>query len=131
MRIVYCLNSISHLGGIANVTIMKANALTDYEGNKVYVCVTDHIKNAISGKLSSKVKLINLNINYYKDDWKSTWHLLKATTIKRSRHKKELSKVLNCIKPDIVISIDQSEKYFITEIKGDWKLIREFHFNTD
>lgn len=131
MKIVYCLNSISHLGGIAKVTIMKANALAEIEDNEIYICVSDYKENEISSKLSPKVKLINLNINYYKDDWKSKWHLLKSTTIKRSRHKRELSKALNFIKPDIVVSVGQSEKYFITEIKRDWNLIREFHFNSD
>ncbi|MCH5222374.1 MAG: glycosyltransferase family 4 protein [Muribaculaceae bacterium] len=131
MKIVYCLNSISHFGGIATVITTKANALADIEGNQVYVCVSDYVDSYLSRRLSPKVNLINLDINYYQDDWKSRWHLLRATIIKRHRHKKALKETLNSINPDIVISAGQSEKYFLPKIKGKWKSIREIHFVTN
>ena len=41
MRIVYCINSISHIGGIARVVVAKANALAAIEGNEVWIAYTD------------------------------------------------------------------------------------------
>lgn len=128
MKIVYCLNSIRYLGGIQRVTVVKANALADIEGNEVYIVVTDNKKGVITEPLSSKVHLIDLDINYYEDDYKSRWNVLKGIFIKRREHKKRLTSVLNEIRPDIVISVGQSEKNMIPAIKGKWKTIREFHY---
>ena len=128
MKIVYCLNSIRYLGGIQRVTVVKANALADIEGNEVYIVVTDNKKGVITEPLSSKVHLIDLDINYYEDDYKSRWNVLKGIFIKRREHKKRLTSVLNEIQPDIVISVGQSEKNMIPSIKGQWKTIREFHY---
>ena len=128
MRIVYCLNSISETGGIAAATIAKANALAEIPGNEVIVCVSDFRENALSKRLSPKVNLIDLKIAYYADDWKSKWHVIKGIVVKRKRHKRKLKDTLHSLKPDMVISVGQSEKYFLPAIKGDWKVIREVHF---
>lgn len=131
MKIVYCLNSISHVGGIAVVTITKANALADIEGNEVFVCVSDYKANELSARLSPKVRLTDLEIDYYADDWKSRWNVWKGIIVKRREHKRRLRKVLEDINPDIVISVGQSEKYMIPQIKGRWVSIRELHYMTD
>ena len=131
MKIAYCLNSIRYLGGIQRVTIVKANALASIPGNEVYVIVTDNKKGEIMGVLDEKVHLIDLDINYYKDDWKSKLHLIKGLVLKRRKHLKKLKKELYRIQPDIVISIGQSEKNMVPRIKGKWKTIREFHFVGD
>ena len=131
MKIVYCLNSIRYLGGIQRVTVVKANALAEIEENEVYIIVTDNKNGVITEPLSPKVHLIDLDINYYEDDYKSRWNVLKGIFIKRREHKKRLASVLNEIQPDIVISVGQSEKNMIPSIKGKWKTIREFHFVKD
>ena len=131
MKIVYCLNSIRYLGGIQRVTVVKANALAKIDDNEVYIIVTDSKNGVITEPLSSKVHLIDLDINYYEDDYKSRWNVLKGIFIKRKEHKKRLTSVLNEIQPDIVISVGQSEKNMIPSIKGKWKTIREFHFVKD
>lgn len=131
MKIVYCLNSIRYLGGIQRVTVVKANALAEIEENEVYIIVTDNKNGVITEPLSPKVHLIDLDINYYEDDYKSRWNILKGIFIKRKEHKKRLTSVLNEIQPDIVISVGQSEKNMIPSIKGKWKTIREFHFVKD
>lgn len=131
MKIVYCLNSIRYLGGIQRVTVVKANALAEIEGNEVYIIVTDNKNGVFTEPLSPKVHFIDLDINYYEDDYKSRWNILKGIFIKRKEHKKRLTSVLNEIQPDIVISVGQSEKNMIPSIKGKWKTIREFHFVKD
>ncbi|MCH5172278.1 MAG: glycosyltransferase family 4 protein [Erysipelotrichales bacterium] len=127
MKIAYCLNSIQEIGGISSVTVNKANALA-LKGHEVFVIVTDH-EGEKGDKLLKKVHLIDLEIKYYKDDWKSKFHVIKGIIIKRRIHKIKLSKILKEISPDIVISVGQSEKYLLPEIKGNWKKIREFHYD--
>ncbi len=128
MRIAYCLNSIRYLGGIQRVTIAKANALADISDNEVYIIVSDNREGLIVHPLSPKVHLIDLAVNYYQDDWKSKWHVLKGIVVKRRKHKKKLAKVLHEINPDIVISVGQSEKNMIPAISGRWVKVRELHF---
>lgn len=130
MKIVYCLNSISYIGGIEKITITKAGALAKIDGNEVFVIVTDHF-DGVTKVLPSKVNLIDLDIDYYADDWKSHLHMLKGVLVKRLLHKKRLNKILSELSPDVVISVGQSEKYFLTEIKGNWVTIREFHYPKD
>lgn len=128
MKIVFCLNSISEIGGIATVTVAKANALAEISGNEIFICVSDHKENELANRVSPKVKIVDLDIRYYRDDWKSKWHVIKGIIIKRKKHKKALKIFIDKIRPDIVISVGQSEKYFLPEIKGPAKAIREFHY---
>ena len=129
MRIVYCFDSISYLGGIQRVLSVKANALAEIEGNIVYVIVTDNIPGTQIHPLSQKVHLIDLGINYYdKDTERSRWVNALVYMRKRRSHRRKLKKVLKTIEPDIVISMGGSEKYMLATIKGNnWKRIREFH----
>lgn len=129
MKIIYCLNSIKYLGGIQKVTIVKANALAEIPGNEVYIAVSDNKEGVQTEPLSEKVKLIDLNVNYYADDWKSKWAIIKGIFIKRMEHKRKLTQLFNEINPDIVISVGQSEKNMLPKIKGQWKTVREFHFD--
>lgn len=133
MKIVYCLNSIKGIGGIQRVTVVKANALAEIEGNEVFVVVTDNQQNVQCEKLSEKVNFIYLEVNYYEDDWIPGIKTKFSQFRKKRKHKKELKKVLNSIRPDVVISVGQSEKFicrkgFVTTSKPIY--IRELHFVT-
>lgn len=127
MIICYCIDSINGIGGIQHVTVEKANALAEIQNYSVWILFTDH-----SGyryfSLSPRVQTIDLNINYYEDDWVSKWHVLKGILIKRRKHRRELKKALNIIRPDIVIAVGQSEKNLLPTIRGKWAIIREFHY---
>jgi glycosyltransferase involved in cell wall biosynthesis len=127
MIIVYCINSIHGVGGIQHVTVMKANALAEIENNVVWILYADH-SGICYYPLSLKVHTIDLGINYYEDDWKSRWHILKGILIRRRKHYWALRKALNDIQPDVVISVGQSEKNLLPAVRGKWVIIREFHF---
>lgn len=128
MNIVYCTDSYRYFGGIQRITIEKANALAEIPGYNVYLIVSDNKTGDISHPLSPKVHLIDLDINYYEDDWKSKFHFIRGLIVKRYKHRKRMKEVFNKIKPDIVIATGTSEKYFINAIKGSAKSIREIHF---
>lgn len=131
MRIVYCMNAICYAGGMEMVTICKANALAEVAGNEVFIIVTDNQRDFRPTPLSPKVRVVDLQVNYYDDDWKSRWHFLKGMFVKRRTHKKRLAKELRQIQPDIVVSVGYAEKNFLPSIHGEWKTIKEQHFASD
>lgn len=115
MKIAYCTDSICYAGGIQRVTIAKANKLA--LKNEVWIIVTDN-KDKPVFPLSTKVHLVNCDINYFEDDWKSRFYILKGIIYKRKQHKKRLKEILNQIQPDIVISTGTSEKNFLPYLVG-------------
>lgn len=129
MRIVYCLNNIYIWGGIEKVTIVKANFFAEIPGNEVYIVTMGKRGNDSVAQISPKVKLICLNVNYYENErnWHSKIQFFLDFMAKKRLHKNLLTKVLNEIEPDIVISSGGLEKFFLPSIKGNWKLVREMH----
>lgn len=131
MKIVYAINSIRGLGGIQKVTLLKANALADISQNKVYIIVTDNWMNhPLIHELSPKINFINLQINYYKDDYKSKFHQI-ISNFKIINHYFKLQKAISRIKPDVIISVGQSEKYIVPLLHTTAIKIREVHFNSN
>jgi len=129
MKIVYCTDSVCHAGGIQRITVAKANALADIEGNEVWIVVTDNKRPKPVLPISGKVHLVDLDVNYFEDDWKSRLHMLKGIFVKRREHKRKLQQFLNTISPDIVISTGTSEKNFVPRMKvaSNPSFIREIH----
>lgn len=131
MKIVYTINSIRGLGGIQKVTLLKANTLADIPQNKVYIIVTDNWMNhPLIHELSPKITFINLQINYYKNDYKSKFHQI-ISNFKIINHYFKLQKAISQIKPDIIISVGQSEKYIVPLLYTNAIKIREIHFNSN
>lgn len=131
MKIVYSINSIRGLGGIQKVTLLKANALAEIPDNDVYIIVTDNwMHHPLTHELSPKIHFINLEINYYKDDYKSRLHQI-LSNFKLIKHYFKQQKVISQIKPDIIISVGQCEKYIVPLLHTKAIKIREIHFNSN
>ena len=132
MRIVYCIDSINYIGGIQRVTVTKANAMADVPDCEVWILVADNSGDRVF-EVSPKVRIVDLGVDYYKDDWKSRWNVLKGIFIKRRDHRVKMRAALGRIGPDIVVSVGQSEKFFLPFIKVASKpaFIREIHFTSD
>lgn len=133
MKIVYCTDTICHPGGIQRITIAKANALADIEGNEVWIVVTGNKRLTPVLTISEKVHLIDLDVNYFEDDWKSKLHVLKGVFVKRREHRRKLKALLDAIQPSIVISTGTSEKFFLPRLKigSHPAFIREIHFTSN
>lgn len=133
MKIVYCTDTICHPGGIQRVTIAKANALADIDGNEVWIVVTDNKRPTPVLPISEKVHLIDLDVNYYEDDWKSKLHVLKGIFVKRREHSRKLKALFDAIQPNVVISTGTSEKKILPRLKIATQpaFIREIHFTTN
>ncbi|MBQ3766761.1 MAG: glycosyltransferase family 4 protein [Bacteroidales bacterium] len=121
MKIVYSTESVTRNGGIQTVTITKANALAEIEGNEVYIIVP-HVNGLSPRKISPKVHLINLDI---KDYWVS---VLKQPARDR-KYKRMLQAELEKIGPDIVVSTGLQDRNFLPDIRvsSNPVFIREIH----
>ena len=123
MKIVYCIDSVCRVGGMEMVTIVKANALAKIAGNEVWIVVTD--AKSVPIRPLEGVHLIDFGVNYYTD-----YYGLKGFYKKQRLHKVHLEKLLNEIKPDVVVATGQNERNLLPLLQLPSKplLIREMHF---
>lgn len=130
MKIAYCLDSVSAMGGIERVTLSKANALADVEGNVVYLIVTRGWGIPVF-PLHPRIQVINLDL---KDrPCTSLIRMFWNSCLGGIEHKKKITQVLDEIRPDIVVSTGMAEKFLIRSLTLSYTplIIKEIHFNTD
>lgn len=125
MIIVYCINSIFHIGGIEAVTVFKANALAQTASNSVWIVHTEY-NDSRPFYLSPKVHLVDLGIRYYENVRIFPRNLIRLGINKRL-HRRKMKRILYQICPDVVISTGNLEFSFLSKIRGPWKTIREVH----
>lgn len=132
MKIAYCIDTITAMGGIERVTIAKANALADIIWNQVYIIVTANNGTPVLS-INPKINIINLNVNYGEDFGKNKLQIYQILLKKRKEHKQKLLTAINDIKPEIIISTNQSEKNFIKTLNINYHpiIIKEIHFCTN
>lgn len=132
MKIVYCLNNICQLGGIENITAVKANALAKIPGNEVYITVTNNERESLF-PLLPEVKLINLGVDNWNPEWGTSKIRYYSYIIrKRILYKRRLKSFLKEVKPDIVISAGFMEFRFLPSLrKYIGAIISEYHFTRD
>ena len=128
-KIVYCIPSLHFPSGMERVLTLKANYFADVLGYKIYIILTDNKDKEPYYKLSPKIKLINIDINF-----DTNWRLpiYKRTfsyLIKQIRYKRRLKELLFEIRPDITISTLRREINFLNSIKDGSKKIGEIHFS--
>lgn len=130
MKIAYVLDDLDAAGGIQAVTRAKASALAAIPGNEL-VLVTANDSRRTASSLPAGVNVVHLGVNYYEDDWKGFLYVLKGILVRRRRHAEALGKVLDELRPDIVVSVGQSEKFMIPRLSRGkpWKTVREFHYS--
>ena len=128
MKIVYCTDTISRMGGIEIVTIAKANALAAVPGNQVWIAVSEYNHPAIV-RLDN-VTVIDLAVHYYEEDYKGYWHAFFDFWKKQRLHRRHLEQVLDDINPDVVITTGKDTKRFLArlKVKSNPVFIREVHF---
>lgn len=129
MKIVYCTDTISRMGGIEIVTIAKANALAAIPRNQVWIAVSDFKHPAIMQL--TNVKVLDLAIHYFEEDAKGYWHAIIDFWKKQRFHRRRLELVLNEINPDVVITTGKDTRRFLPKlkIKSNPVFIRELHFS--
>ena len=127
MKLVFCLNSLYHVGGSERVWIARLNYLSENTDYQLYLITTDQDKRKIFYEVNSKINLIDLDINYYKDKELNFIKRIFQFKKKQKKHLKKLEKTLNEIQPDIVIGHGTEEKWLLPYFKGKYKIILEHH----
>lgn len=128
-KIAYCIPSLYIAGGMERVLTLKANYLADQAGHEVYIILTDGKDKAPWFPLSSRIKIIHLDLNFdslwHLPLWKKGWVYLK----KQRLYKKRLTRCLQELKPDITVSMMRREINFINTIRDGSRKIGEIHVN--
>lgn len=128
-KIVYCIPSLHFPSGMERVLTLKANYFADVLGYKIYIILTDNKDKEPYYKLSPKIKLINLDINF-DTNWRlPIYKRAFSYFIKQIRYKRRLKELLFEIRPDITISTLRREINFLNSIKDRSKKIGEIHFS--
>ncbi|MBP1645546.1 MAG: glycosyltransferase family 4 protein [Bacteroidetes bacterium] len=128
-KIVYCIPSLYFPSGMERVLTLKANYFADVLGYEIYIILTDNNDKEPYYKLSSKIKLINLDINF-DTNWRlPIYKRVISYFIKQIRYRRKLKELLFEIKPDITISTLRREINFINSIKDGSKKMGEIHFS--
>lgn len=129
MKVVFCIPSLHNQGGMERVLTLKANYLAEIFGYEVFIVLTDGKDKKPFYDLSSKIIIINLDINYDKI-YKSPLLLrIYFYILKQHSFKRKLKKILLEIRPDITISLLRREINFITSIRDGSIKIGEIHFS--
>ncbi len=127
MKIIYCLPSTCHLGGLERIISYKVNLLSEM-GHDVSIITTDQQGRCPYFKINNKVKCYDLDINYRQSRQYFWMKKIFYFFYNSYRHKKKLKKLLMELKVDIVISTFCNEMGFLPQIKDGSKKIVEFHF---
>lgn len=127
MKLVFCLNSLYHVGGSERVWIERVNYLAENTEYELYLITTDQDKRDVFYEINSKIQVIDLEINYYKDKELNFVKRINQFSQKQKKHLKKLKEVLNEIQPNIVIGHGTEEKWILPHFKGKYKIILEHH----
>lgn len=128
MTILYCLNYLASFGGIEIVTITKANALSNYSENNIWIlsCCDDSGRSCIP--VSDSVGIIGMQQRY--PSWRQPWVKIQQA-FKFPSVIRQFREYLLQIKPDIVISTGGFDRWLVPFIGGPCSKIREFHLVKD
>lgn len=124
MKIIFSTDQIFLHGGIEKVLAEKANYFADECGYDIIILTSEQKAQHPRYPLSSKIQLIDLEINY--DRNKSYFSL--NNLLKIPIHFYKLHQFLNQIQPDVVIVSNFGfEAYFFPFLYRKAKKIKEFH----
>lgn len=128
MKLMYCLNSLKIKGGLERVLSERANYMVKNFNYDIVIITTDQNDEKLSYKLDEKIKIIDLKINYFKNDNKNIV-LKHFFNIKRYIfHWKKIIEIIKKEKPNYIISFGYEDKMILSFLKKQsFKLIREFH----
>lgn len=128
MKILYCIAGTCHSGGMERVLANKANYLVR-QGYDVVIVTTDQQGLPPFFPLDQRIRCIDLNVNYEKNNGKSFANKLLYYPLKQYRHKKRLATVLKREKPDVTVSMFCNDAGFITRLNDGSKKVLEIHFS--
>ena len=128
MKILYCIAGTSNSGGMERVLANKANYLVQH-GYEVVIVTTDQRGAAPFFALDSRIRSIDLAINYEENNGKSFFNKVVKYPYKQYVHRRRLTQVLRQENPDITVSMYCNEASFLAGIRDGSKKVLEIHFS--
>lgn len=126
---MYCTPALYMAGGVERVLTLKANYFSEHYGHDITIVLTEGKGKPLFYSLSSRVKVINLDINF-EELWTCSFiKKIFVYLLKQRRYKKALTHVLMQIRPDITVSLLRREINFITRIPDGSRKVGEMHIN--
>lgn len=129
MKLLYFIPALYNHGGMERVLTQKVNSLVEDFDYEVIIVTTDQMANPSFFKLSERVELIHLDLDF-------NTHYNKSILIKTIIHFRKLKryriKIQAIIKekvPDVIISLGGKELDFLYRIKTKIPRICEMHFS--
>ena len=129
MRIIYCLDEMSHPGGIGRVTSIKANWFAEH-GHEVWVVTANQCGEQDYYELHPSIKRKDFAIGFQLGS--DNGHLILKFIRKigkMRRYRRELEQFIYEVKPDIVVSTFTNDSDFLYKLKDGSKKVLEFHFS--
>lgn len=127
--IVFCTPALYMAGGVERVLTLKANYFAEQLGYDVTIILTEGKGKNNFYDLSSKIKQINLDVNF-EELWSCSF--IKKIFVylkKQNEYKRKLTSELMRLRPDITVSLLRREINFLTSINDGSKKIGELHIN--
>lgn len=129
MKLIYCIASVHHPGGMERVLLNKLRWFVRQGGYDLTVVTTDQSGLPPFYAFPPEVKMLDLDINYAVDNQRSPLAKIVSYFRKRRLHRKRLSRLLLKERADIVVSLYPSESSFIPRIQDGSKKVLELHYN--
>lgn len=124
MKILYLTDQTYLHGGIEKVLSQKANYFADEMDDDVTIVTYNQQGNIPCYSFSSKIHFLDLGVDYMSG--KSYFHPYNLKKI--PKHRKLLKKILNELKPEVLISCSFGpDFYFLPFIEKSIPKIKEFH----
>ncbi len=124
MKILFSTDQIYLHGGLEKVMAQKANYFADVLNYEVFILTTEQNDKLPCYSLSSKIKLIDINVNYYRE--KSYFDLSNLKKI--PQHYKNWRNAVQSINPNVVIVCNYAfDFYWVPFFNSQFKTIKEYH----
>ena len=131
MQIIYCIDEMSHPGGIGRVTSLKANWFAEH-GHDVWIVSSNQCNEDDYYKLHSNVHRKDFGIGFQLGIDNDNLLMKAMRKIgKMRKYRRELESFIYEKKPDIVVSTFTNDSDFLYKLKDGSKKVLEFHFSHD
>lgn len=128
MKIVYNIAGTYRPAGMERVLAMKANWLAS-RGHQVTIVTTDQRGREPAFFFNPSIRFVDLGIDYETNNGGSFFDKLVHYPGKQRQHRKELTRLLMELRPDITVSMFCNDASFIPKIKDGSRKVLEIHFS--
>ena len=129
MKLIYCIASVHHPGGMERVLLNKVRWFAAQGGYELMVVTTDQQGLPPFYEFPPQVRMVDLGIDYSLDNGRGAVRKILSYLRKRPLHRKRLTELLMRERADIVVSLYPSESSFIPAIRDGSKKVLELHYN--